>query len=220
MKNLSGSLKGFISEPKLTQSAINPSSNNSKSPSYVSPDLRSNKDFENLRGVGILDQKESANKPIGEQTGELIVGHGVSLKGAIKECRAIEIKGDVEAEIECDKLVIEASGQLRGSFVCEVADIGGDFSGTATVKDKVLVRSTGCLSGELSYGSIRVELGGRIRGKCLDSSTAKMPLPMGTEEDLGDLCNKQSNPRETSVSEANGTNSGIIENLSQTLGEQ
>ena len=219
MKNLSGSLKGFISEPKLTQSAKGPSSNNSRNTSYPPADLRQKKDFESLRGSGPVEQKEGANSPISELTGELIVGHGVVLTGAIKECRAIEIKGEVEAEIECDRLVIEPNGQLKGSFVCEVADIGGEFSGTATVKDKVLVRSTGCLSGELSYGSIRVELGGKIRGKCIDSNASKMTAPMESQGDLKDLCNKQPDPRETSVFSSHGPNSGIIQGPTQISGE-
>ncbi len=217
MKNLSGSLKGFISEPKLTQSAKGPSSNNSRNTSYPPADLRQKKDFESLRGSGPVEQKEGASSPISELTGELIVGHGVVLKGAIKECRAIEIKGEVEAEIECERLVIEPNGKLKGSFVCEVADIGGEFSGTATVKDKVLVRSTGCLSGELSYGSIRVELGGKIRGKCLDSDP---PLPMDIEGNPGEPGNKHADPRESSVRSGNGPKPELAEGLIQTSGEQ
>ena len=216
MKNLSGSLKGFISEPKLTQSAMGPSSNNSRNISYPPADLRQKKDFESLRGSGPVEQKEGANSPISELTGELIVGHGVVLKGAIKECRAIEIKGEVEAEIECGRLVIEPNGQLKGSFVCEVADIGGEFSGTATVKDKVLVRSTGCLSGELSYGSIRVELGGKIRGKCLDLDP---PLPMEVEGDPKGLCNTKDDARESSISSSNGPIPGIVEGQTKTSGD-
>ena len=219
MKNLSGSLKDFISEPKLTQSAVRSSSASNRNASYPPTDLRQKKALENLRDTGPVQQREGAEGPVSELAGELIVGHGVVLKGAIKACRAIEIKGEVEAEIECDRLVIEPSGQLKGSFVCEVADIGGEFSGTATVKDKILVRSTGCLSGELSYGSIRVELGGKIRGKCLDSNASKMTVPMESERDLGDLCNKQPEPRETSVLSSQGSNSGIVESPMQISGE-
>ncbi|MEE2694086.1 MAG: polymer-forming cytoskeletal protein [Pseudomonadota bacterium] len=220
MKNLSGSLKGFIAEPKLNQSAIGPASNNSRNTSYVSSDFRQSKDPENPRGSGAVEREEGVSSPMSELTGELIVGHGVVLKGAIKECRAIEIKGEVEAEIECDRLVIEPSGQLKGSFVCEVADIGGECSGTGTAKDRVMVRSTGCLSGELSYGSIQVELGGRIRGKCVDSTAAQTAAPMELETDLGDLCDKDPGPRERPVSPPNGSTSGTVGTPLTISGEQ
>jgi len=169
MKMLSGSLKDFASEKKVTEPrgslAPNGSLRRSMDSSEKNQVLKSPQPVE-LSGS---DRSSPSRQHDRELEGQLSVGHGVCLKGTIKECRVLSIRGDVEADIECDRLVIDENGRLEGSVISASADVGGNFSGTASVKDEVLIRSTGCLSGELSYGSIRIELGGKVRGKFSDS---------------------------------------------------
>ena len=170
MKNLSGSLTGFISEPKLpkTLGELSPPGG-LKSPIDLS-ERRPVNGFPAALGVDTSDPKAPRSSLEKGQEGQLVVGAGVSLKGAIKKCQVLEIRGDVEAEIECDRLVVDDGGQLKGSFVSEIADLGGEFSGTASVKGEVVIRSTGRVAGELSYGSIRIDIGGKVTGKLSDSS--------------------------------------------------
>ena len=102
--------------------------------------------------------------------GQLIVGSGVTLKGNIECCKTLEIHGDVEAEIKCDRLVIDEGGTLKGSVVARTAEISGALSGTARIREKVMIRSMGSFSGNLTYGAIRIELGGLVKGE-LDEIT-------------------------------------------------
>ena len=101
----------------------------------------------------------------GTEEGRLVIGSGVSLKGNIERCKTLEVHGEVEAEIECDRLVIDEGGTLKGSVVARTAEISGALSGTARVQEKVMIRSAGHFSGKLSYGAIRIELGGLVRGE-------------------------------------------------------
>ena len=101
----------------------------------------------------------------GVDEGQLVVGSGVSLKGNIECCKTLKIHGDVEAEIRCDHLVIDEGGTLKGSVVARTAEISGALSGTASVGEKVMIRSTGSFSGNLTYGAIGIELGGLAKGE-------------------------------------------------------
>ena len=170
MKNLSGGLKGFIAEPKLSKSLGELSPPGRLKPPIDLPKRRLVNGSQAALGVDISDPKSPCSGLEKAPEGELVVGEGVYLKGVIKKCQALEIRGDVEAEIECDRLVVDEGGQLKGSFVSEIANFGGQFLGTASVKDEVVIRSTGCVAGELSYGSIRIDIGGKVRGKLSDSS--------------------------------------------------
>ena len=169
MKMLSGSLKDFASEKKVMEPRGSLAPNGGLRRSTDSSDRNQVLNSPTPAELSSSGRSTLSPQHDPELEGQLSVGHGVCLKGTIKECRVLSIRGDVEADIECDRLVIDENGRLEGSIISASADVGGNFSGTASVKGEVLIRSTGCLSGELSYGSIRIELGGKVRGKFSDS---------------------------------------------------
>ena len=112
-----------------------------------------------------FNQANSKSEQNGVDVGQLVVGSGVTLKGTIERCKTLRINGEVEAEIECDHLEINEGGTLKGSVVAKTAEISGALSGTASVWEKVMIRSTGSFSGNLTYGAIRIELGGLAKGE-------------------------------------------------------
>ena len=107
------------------------------------------------------------------EKGKLVVGSGVSLKGNIERCETLEVHGEVEAEIECDCLVIDEGGILKGTVVTRTAEISGFLSGSARVQEKIMIRAAGRFSGKLSYGAIRIELGGLASGELEEITTRK-----------------------------------------------
>ncbi len=95
----------------------------------------------------------------------LIVGKGILLKGEISSCDRFVVEGRVEADlIDSEVLVIAEGGEYRGTAVIEEADISGVFEGTLTVAKRIMVRSTGRINGEVRYGELEIERGGRISG--------------------------------------------------------
>ena len=195
MKNLSGGLKGFISEPKLSKTLGNLSPPGGLKSPIDLPERRLANGSQAALGVDTVDAKSPCSGPEEGPEGQLVVGAGVFLKGVIKKCEVLEIRGDVEAEIECDRLVVDEGGQLKGSFVSEIADLGGQFLGTASVKDEVVIRSTGCVAGELSYGSIRIDIGGKVRGKLSDSSDQNVSPATSSVNRTGSFQYNQNNQR-------------------------
>ena len=176
MKDLSLQIKGLMAK-----------TNGSEPPKGAKKSSYATSSLEPLK-----DDKESIYFPIGmkpkmapsvsngaslkqskTEKGKLVVGSGVSLKGNIERCETLEVHGEVEAEIECDRLIIDEGGILKGTVVTRTAEISGSLSGSARVQEKVMIRAAGRFSGKLSYGAIRIELGGLASGELEEITTPK-----------------------------------------------
>jgi cytoskeletal protein CcmA (bactofilin family) len=115
--------------------------------------------------------------PPEKQTSErrLIVGKEISLAGEINACDHLVVEGQIEAKLkECRVIEVADSGVFKGSAEIEEADIAGTFDGDISVRGKLRVRGSGMISGNIRYGRIEVEAGGRLIGTVqpLESDTA------------------------------------------------
>ncbi len=71
----------------------------------------------------------------------------------------------VEANLTDSRIIdIATTGYFKGTAEVEEAIISGEFQGTLTVRGRLFVRATGKVSGELRYGELEIERGGRISG--------------------------------------------------------
>lgn len=114
---------------------------------------------------------------------KLIVGKGIRLSGEIQACEKLVVEGEVHADLT-GALVLEIaeSGLFKGRATVDYAEISGSFDGELTVRDRLLLRGTGQIDGDLRYAEIEVERGGRIRGTIgeQDDSVGKAK-PRGAE---------------------------------------
>jgi cytoskeletal protein CcmA (bactofilin family) len=95
---------------------------------------------------------------------KLIVGRDISLNGTINSCQKLVVEGTVETNIsECEELEIAKGGLFKGDAKIGVADIAGEFIGSITA-ELVILRSSGVISGNLSYTELEVERGAEISG--------------------------------------------------------
>jgi cytoskeletal protein CcmA (bactofilin family) len=60
---------------------------------------------------------------------------------------------------------VAKGGTFLGEAEVETAEIRGNFEGQLTVSNKLIVRSTGKVSGKIQYLGIQIELGGKISGE-------------------------------------------------------
>jgi len=97
---------------------------------------------------------------------KLIVGREIVLSGQITSCERLVVEGRVEASLTESRLIeIAETGHFKGSAEIETADIAGRYEGTLTVRERLFVRSTGKVSGKITYGQIEIEPGGEISGE-------------------------------------------------------
>ena len=134
-------------------------------------------------------QSPSANtvqKPASELTpnspqeggSKLTVGPNIKLKGVeITDCDTLVVEGLVEATMDSRVMQIAEQGAFKGSAEIDVAEIRGEFSGNLTVRQKLVIYSTGKVTGTIRYGKLVIEEGGQLAGEILFGTVGTLPKP-------------------------------------------
>lgn len=105
---------------------------------------------------------------------KLIVGKEIVLSGQITSCERLVVEGRVEASLSDSRwMEIAESGVFKGMAEIENAEIAGAFEGTLTVREKLMIRAGGKVSGTIRYARIEIEEGGQLAGEVsVDTSRA------------------------------------------------
>ena len=104
---------------------------------------------------------------------KLIVGKEIVLSGQITSCERLVVEGRVEASLDSRWMEITDTGVFKGTAEIENGEIAGVFEGTLTVREKLMIRSGGKVSGTIRYARIEIEEGGQISGEVsVDASRA------------------------------------------------
>ncbi|RJF92118.1 bactofilin family protein [Noviherbaspirillum saxi] len=98
------------------------------------------------------------------ENSHLVIGRGVKLVGEISNCETLVVDGDVEAKNDSRMLKIASNGSFKGTVNVDVAEIYGRFEGELVARQKLIVYATGSVTGQISYGKLVVEEGGRVSG--------------------------------------------------------
>ena len=114
-----------------------------------------------------------ANAPEGGS--KLTVGPNIKLKGVeITDCDTLVVEGFVEATMDSRVMQIAEQGAFKGSAEIDVAEIRGEFNGNLTVRQKLVIYSTGKVTGTIRYGKLVIEEGGQLAGEILFGATAAL----------------------------------------------
>jgi len=108
---------------------------------------------------------EQPSSSTAEGGSKLIVGPNIKLKGVeITDCDTLVVEGRVEATIDSRVIQIAERGAFKGSAEIDIAEIHGEFDGDLTVRQKLVIYSTGKVSGKVRYGKVVIEEGGQLAG--------------------------------------------------------
>ena len=103
---------------------------------------------------------------------KLTVGPNIKLKGVeITDCDTLVVEGLVEATMDSRVMQIAEQGAFKGSAEIDVAEIRGEFNGNLTVRQKLVIYSTGKVTGTIRYGKLVIEEGGQLAGEILFGAT-------------------------------------------------
>ena len=111
------------------------------------------------------------SKPAASSTTEsggskLTVGPNIKLKGVeITDCDTLVVEGTVEATMDSRVIQITEQGAFRGTAEIDIAEIHGEFDGSLTVREKLVIFSTGKVTGKIRYGKVVIEEGGQLSGE-------------------------------------------------------
>ena len=101
-----------------------------------------------------------------ESGATLTVGPNIKLKGVeITDCDTLVVEGTVEAIMNSRVIQIAEQGAFKGSAEIDIAEVRGVFDGNLTVRQKLVIFSTGKVTGKIRYGKIVIEEGGQLSGE-------------------------------------------------------
>jgi cytoskeletal protein CcmA (bactofilin family) len=95
----------------------------------------------------------------------MIVGQSISISGDITACNRLVIEGSLEAKLhDCRQVEIAERGTFKGNASVEQCEVSGQFDGELIVRNRLLIRATGHVSGTITYAQIEIERGGKLSG--------------------------------------------------------
>ena len=104
--------------------------------------------------------------PVKEGESKLTVGPNIKLKGVeITDCDTLVVEGSVEATMDSRVIQISERGAFKGSAEIDIAEIRGQFDGNLTARQKLVIYSTGKVTGRVRYGKVVIEEGGQLSGE-------------------------------------------------------
>lgn len=108
----------------------------------------------------------------------LTVGNDILLKGEIATCDRLVIEGRVEAKLnDVHTVEIAECGSFKGTAEVEDAEISGIFEGDLIVRNRLVIYSSGEVRGNITYGEIEIERGGRLTGQIKTVAIASAQQP-------------------------------------------
>ena len=118
-----------------------------------------------------------------EGESKLTVGPNIKWKGVeITDCDTLVVEGSVEATMDSRVIQISERGSFKGSAEIDIAEIRGEFDGTLTVRQKLVIYASGKVTGKIRYGKVVIEEGGQLSGEIefgasASSTPAVRPAP-------------------------------------------
>lgn len=103
---------------------------------------------------------------------------GSKIVGNITADSDFRIDGLIEGEINCTgKIVIGEAGRVKGSIVCENAEIMGLMDGKITCRQQLSLRASGKIQGDVQTKTLIVEPGALFNGTCsMGNQASEKPL--------------------------------------------
>jgi len=99
---------------------------------------------------------------------------GSKIVGTVFADSDIRIDGILEGDLKCSgKVVIGEKGSVKGTMVCQNAEIMGIMDGKATIEQSFSLRATGQMIGELKTHCLLIEPGAQFNGSCSMKSDKK-----------------------------------------------
>jgi cytoskeletal protein CcmA (bactofilin family) len=90
---------------------------------------------------------------------EAIIQEDTIIKGKIRNCRQMEIRGYFEGDLAAEQVFVRPGGTFYGTLKSDNADVAGSVQGEVFVKSLISIRSSGSVNGNVRYGQLAMEMG-------------------------------------------------------------
>lgn len=90
-----------------------------------------------------------------------VIADGAHFKGQIKNARAIEINGTVEADLKADKVTIGSNGKFVGAINADLVVISGHYDGNMDA-GSIWATATAQIAGKIQYKTLQMDRGAAL----------------------------------------------------------
>ena len=94
----------------------------------------------------------------------LFIGHGVTFTGSIFANGTASINGVVTGEVSVGRLDVGKGGIVKGVVRSREISVLGEIHDDIVCTDFVFIHSYGYIDGNLKYGELEIQKGGRVAG--------------------------------------------------------
>ena len=119
----------------------------------------------------------------------VIIGKSVVIKGELSGSKDLTIEGRVEGKIELKQhmLTIGQHGRISAQVLGKVVVVLGEVVGNIKASEKVSIRETGSVEGDIAAPKVAIAEGARFRGKIdmqrgVKSKGEEKPVPDATPQ--------------------------------------
>ncbi|MBN1464381.1 polymer-forming cytoskeletal protein [candidate division KSB1 bacterium] len=124
-----------------------------------------------------------------EKTGELstILGKGSVFEGKLNVEHTLRVDGKFTGDITTtDGLIIGKEGNINGNVEAKMLIVGGKISGTAKIKEKIVLETRSEFRGEMKTTKLVIDEGAVFDGRCSmktsgEAATGANPTPTSAD---------------------------------------
>jgi cytoskeletal protein CcmA (bactofilin family) len=115
--------------------------------------------------------KNKSKPPVNESTPKTpslnLISEGTKIKGTITSQNDLRISGRLEGEAICKgKIIVASTAKVDGNITTVEADIAGNITGTLKVSDRLTLRKSAIVGGDIYTKVLVVEEGAQMNGNC------------------------------------------------------
>jgi cytoskeletal protein CcmA (bactofilin family) len=119
----------------------------------------------------MLKNKNKNKPPVNETTSKTpslnLISEGTRIKGTITSQNDLRISGRLDGEAICKgKIIVASAARVDGNITTVEADIAGNVTGTLKVSDRLTLRKSAVVGGDIYTKVLVVEEGAQMNGNC------------------------------------------------------
>lgn len=104
--------------------------------------------------------------------GIIVIGEGVSVVGSFTVPGRASIFGSLQGELDADEVMVGPNGRVVGLLKARHVELLGEARETVVATERLVVKGTGKVDGQITYGEIEVERGAFVKGTLACSKQA------------------------------------------------
>jgi cytoskeletal protein CcmA (bactofilin family) len=142
---------------------------------------------------------EQMSSPSPRSDAESVVGREDRFEGTLRVQRGLRVLGQISGKIEAaTSVTIDEGAKVEADLTADEAIISGEYSGKLVCRQRLEIRSTGLVKGEIETVRLMLHEGGFIDGALHMQKPASAAAAAGESARTGDSLRSGISPRATS----------------------